>query len=464
MSVKQITSHSVIKEIKNNLGLSLPLLTAWVIYSLSPFAGTAMVAHLGPNVLAASVLVNTIWIAGTTFCFGIFHSVSVLVSHQFGAKNNQAISEIMGQALMMNVLSWIPVILLILCVPYFVQWSAPNPEVLKFATQYAHAIVWAAPGLIILAMMEHFLSGIGRTKLSLWISLFEVPFEIIILYIFIFGKFGFPAMGIQGIGYGLAVCYAFTTLVLLIYLQFSRFTRDYNIYHYFGKLMWHYWKEMLQIGLPIGFTYFIELVAFTIATYFISQFNATALAAHQIILQFEGILISVPYALSQGTSILVGQNVGRQDKTGVWYASYVGLGICLVAGLLIAIPLLLFPHLLLKIDLSPTEMQNYELVRQSIVLFAVFAIYQIFDSIRVAEAGALRGLKETRFTMYVNIFCFFLFGLCAAYFFGIVLQGNAAGVWLGLTLGMALGAVVLFLKLRSKIETADLARIYSISE
>lgn len=460
----QTTSNSVIREAKSNIELTMPLLTAWVIYALSPFAGTAMIAHLGPNVLAASVLVSTIWIAGTTFCFGIFHSVSVLVSHQFGAKNNHAISEIMGQVFMMNIISWIPVMILIVCIPYFVQWSAPNPEVLKFTTQYAHAIVWAAPGIIMLAMMEHFLSAIGRTKLSLLISILEVPFEIIVLYVLIFGKLGFPAMGIQGIGYGLAFCYAITLIILLIYLQFSHYSRDYHIYRYFGKIKWHYWKEMLRIGLPIGFTSFIELVAFTIATYFISRFNATALAAHQIILQFEGVLISIPYALSQGTSIRVGLMVGRQDKEGVWYAGYVGIGISLLAALLVAIPLILFPDVLLKIDLNSTEMRDPELIRQCIALFAIFAFYQIFDSIRIAEAGALRGMKETRFTMYVNIFCFFIFGVIVAYLFGIVLQGKTIGVWLGLTLGMALGALVLFIKLRSVMKTADVARIFAINK
>jgi len=464
MSARQTIPPSVIQEVKSNLALSTPLLTAWVIYALVPFAGTAMIAHLGPNVLAASVLVSTIWIAATTFCSGIFHSVTILVSQQFGANNNQAISEIMGQSFMMNILSWILVMLLTLCVPYFVQWSAPNPEVFKYATQYSHAIMWAAPGIIMLLTMEYFLSAIGCTKLCLWISILQVPFAIIVLYILIFGKCGLPAMGIRGIGYGQAISFTFITAILLIYLKFSRFTRDYHIYRYFGKVIWHYWIEILRIGLPIGFTYFIELVAFTIATYFISRFNATALAAHQIILQFQGVITCVHYALSQGTSIQVGQNVGWQDKVGVWFASYVGVGISLVVGLLIAVPLILFPDSLLKIDLNATEMQYSELIRQSIILFTTFGIYQIFDSIRVVEAGALRGLKETRFTMYVNIFCFFVFGLIAAYIFGIVLHGNAAGVWLGLTIGMGFGAFMLFLKLRSMVETADLARIFAIKK
>ena len=119
--IKQIIQHSILAEIKANLLLSLPLMAAWVIYSFGPFAGTAMIAHLGKDVLAASVLVGTIWIAGITFWFGLFHSVSVLVSQQMGANNNESISEIMGQALLLNCCSWIPMMGLMLIIPFLVQ-------------------------------------------------------------------------------------------------------------------------------------------------------------------------------------------------------------------------------------------------------------------------------------------------------------------------------------------------------
>ena len=285
--------HSVLAELKANLLLSLPLMAAWVIYSLGPFAGTAMIAHLGKDVLAASVLVGTIWIAGITFWFGLFHSVSVLVSQQMGANNNEAISEIMGQALLLNCCSWLPMMGLMLLIPFLVQWSAPNQEILNYATQYSHALLLAAPGLITLTIVEHFLSGIGKTQMSLWISLIEIPIEIVFIYIFVFGKLGIPAFGIAGVGYGLAFSFTLTSIVIFIYLYYAQFAKPFQIFKYVGTFNGSYCKEMLRIGVPIGLTYFIELIGFTIATYFISQFSATSLAAHQIILQFAGLSATV---------------------------------------------------------------------------------------------------------------------------------------------------------------------------
>lgn len=459
---RELPSHSILQEIKNNLSLSLPLMFAWIIYSLGPFAGTAMIAHLGKDILAASVLVGTIWIAGITFFFGIFHSVSVLIAHQRGADQHGAVGEIMGQAYILNILFWIPLIILMWLVPYIVYWSAPSADILRYATDYAHALSLAAPGMISLAIFEHFLSGIGKTNISLLLSLIEIPIEIVFIYVFVFGKLGLPAFGITGVGYGLALSYTLTTIFVVIALKFTQFAKRYEIFKYVGKFDLHYCKEMLRIGLPIGFTYFIELVAFTVATYFISNFHATALAAHQIIMQFGTVFINIPYALSQAISIRVGLSVGAQDKTGVFYASYVGIGIGAFLAVLILLLLISLPTWLLSIDLNVQALNNQELVNLSVSLFLILGIYQLFDSIRVLEAGALRGLKDTNFTLLVNVLCFLLFGSAAAYMLGIILNGNVKGVWYGLTIGIAMSAALLTWRLQTILKRMNLWEIVQI--
>ena len=450
--------HSVFREIKDNLQLSMPLMASWIIYSLGPFVGTAMLAHLGKDVLAASVLVATIWSAGIVFWFGVFHSVSVLISQRRGANDYAGISDIMAQALLLNIFSWVPMMLLMASVPFLVQWSAPNQQVLLYATQYSHAIMLAVPGLISLGILEHFLSGIGKTGMSLCISLIEIPIEIVFIYIFIFGKLGIPAFGIAGVGYGLALSYTLTTLVVFTYLFYAKFAKPYQIFKKLGQFNFLYCKEMLRIGVPVGFTYFIELVAFTIATYLISIFHTTALAAHQIIMQFDSVFINIPYAVAQAISIRVGLNVGRQDKLGVMYASYVGMGVGIFAALLIFLILLLLPMILLRIDLNTVEMQNHEFVKLTISLFVILAVYQVVDTIRILAAGALRGVKDTHSTMMVNIVCFFMLGIMFAYVIGIHFAVGVRGVWYGLTLGMILSALVLVFRLRRVLRQMDMVK------
>ncbi|VEB36438.1 MATE efflux family protein [Legionella sainthelensi] len=458
--VKQIMHHSILTEIKANLLLSLPLMAAWIIHSLGPFAGTAMIAHLGKDALAANVLVATIWMAGITFWFGLFHAVSILIPHQMGANNNEAISQIMGQALSLNFFSWFPMIGLLWAIPFLVHWSAPNQEILKYATEYSHALMFAVPGVITFAIIGHFLVGIGKTKMSLYISLIEIPLEIIFIYVFVFGKFGVSAFGIAGVGYGLAFSFTLTNIVILICLYRAKFAKPFKIFQHIGTMNWASCKEMLRIGLPIGFTYFIELVGFTVVTYFVSRFNNTALAAHQIILQFEGVLFNIPHAISQAITVRVGINVGRIDKTGVIYASYVGIVLGFLISLGIFLVLILFPKIMISIDFNIDE--HPKIVQMVTPLFFILGIYQVVDSIRVLEAGALRGLKDTKFTMYVNIFCFSILGVLLAYLIGIVFHHNVQGIWYGLTFGVMLCAMALFFRLKKIIKNADLSQLLKI--
>ncbi|KTC83450.1 MATE family efflux transporter [Legionella cincinnatiensis] len=457
---KPIIPHSILTEIKANLLLSLPLMAAWFIHSLGPFAGTAMIAHLGKDALAGSVLVGTIWMAGITFWFGLFHAVSILIPQQMGANNNEAISEIMGQALLLNFFSWIPMMGLLWMIPFLVHWSARNLEVLMYAAEYAHALIYAVPGVITLAIIGHFLAGIGKTKMSLCISLIEIPLEIVFIYIFVFGKLGIPAFGIAGVGYGLAFSFTLTSIFIFIYLYGAKFAKPFQIFKHIGTFNWAPCKEMLRIGLPIGFTYFIELVGFTVVTYFVSRFNNIALAAHQIILQFEGVIVNIPHSISQAITVRVGIQVGRMDKTGVIYASYVGIILGFLISLVIFLILVLFPMKMLSIDFNIHEHAN--IVQIVIPLFFTLGVFQVFDSIRVLEAGALRGLKDTKFTMYVNIFCFSILGVFLAYLMGIVLNHNVQGIWYGLTFGMILGAIILFFRLKKTIKNADLSHLLKI--
>lgn len=453
-------TYSIFAELKANLALSLPLMAAWLIYSLGPFAGTAMIAHLGKDALAASALVGTIWIAGISFCFGLFNAVSVLISQQMGAKNAQAVGEIMGQALLLNACSWWPLIGLMWAVPCLVQWSTANPDILLYAKQYAHALSFAVPGLITLLIVEHFLSGIGKTQMSLWISLIEIPIEIVFIYICVFGKGGMPAFGIAGVGYGLAFSFTLTSLVILLYLSYAKFTQPFQIFHTMRRVNWTYWKAMLNIGLPIGFTYFIELVGFTIATYFISTFSNIALAAHQIVLQFEAVIFNIPFAIAQALTVRIGLSVGQLDKKSVILASYVGIIVGFLLSLVIFFLFALFPLALLRIDLDLS--QQASLIEMASSLLFILGLYQVFDSIRILEAGALRGLKDTSFTMYTNIVCFSLLGVLFAYIIGIVFNYQVQGIWYGLMLGLLLDAILLFFRLKKIIKTANLSHILAI--
>lgn len=440
--------HSIKNEIKDTLSLSIPLICSQLIYACSGFVGTALIAHLGQDALAASVLVSMIWMSLSVLFFGILNSISVLVSHQYGAKNEKGISEIMGQAFILGLFVMIVMILLLCTMPFFLRFTSQPNHVIELSIEYMHALLWTIPGLIVIIICEQFLAGINRTKLVLRISLLVVPIEIPLIYLLIFGKLGLPAFGVAGIGYGFATTYSLVAICLVFYLAKSPYYKKFRIFNGFLKMDAIWLKELILIGLPMGCMHVIEVSTFAIATFWIARFGTTMLAAHQIVMQYLSFAITLVFAMSQAVTVRVGHAVGRKDTSGIRYAIYVGMVLNFICVSLLTIALNIVPHFFLRLDMDINNVANLLLIKDTSALLGIGGILILFDNFRIIGFGALRGLKDTKFPMYASFVSFWIIGLSLAYVFAFYWQGQGKGIWWGLTLGIASGAIIVFVRMQ----------------
>ena len=450
-------------EIKENIAISLPLIASQLIFSSSGFIGTAMVAHLGQDALAASVLVTMTWMTLCVLFFGILNAVSVLVSHQFGAKNYASISKIMGQSFILGVILTSIMIMLMFLTPFFLQYTPQPPAVLEIAAQYMHALIWVMPGLTTLIICEQFLAGTNRAKLVLRISLLVVPIEIPLIYLLVFGKFGFPQCGVAGIGYGLAMTYTTAAICLSFYLYKSKQFKIFGVFDNIRKIDVEKLNELMHVGLPMGCMHVIEVGAFMMATFWVARFGTTMLAAHQIVLQYLNIGITVVFAMSQAITVRVGHAVGEQNLSGVQRAIYVGMTINFIYILIVALAFIFFPHFFLSLDINIHDTANLLLIQDASILLGISGILMIFDNFRIIGFGALRGLKDTKFPMYSSFISFWLVGLSLAYLFGVFFQLSGKGIWSGLTIGIAIGAFIVFLRIQWLLKRVDVKKLLNQS-
>lgn len=457
-----IISHSIRSEVKENLSLSVPLISSQLIYACSGFIATVMVAHLGEDALAASILVSMVWMCLNMFFFGTLNSISVLVSHQFGAKNNAAISEIMGQAFLLGILTTVCMIVIMLILPHLMQWSNQPANVLQLASSYIYSLIWTIPALVILIICEQFLAGANQAKLVLRVSMLVVPMEILAIYILVFGKLGLPALGLAGVGYGFAISFSITATFLTLYLLKSKKYLHFKIFAGIKHIHLNYLKELLRVGLPMGFMHVIEIGAFAVATFWIGEFSTTLLAAHQIVMQFLSFIITIVFAMSQAVTIRIGYAIGKENLTEIRYAAYVGMVMNFILIFFIMLAFELIPKFFLRLDLDVNNPANALLIHDASVLLSVCGVLLLFDNFRLIGFGALRGLKDTRFPMYVSLFCFWVIGLGLAYLFGFHFSLQGTGIWWGLTAGIAAGAIILFIRFQYLIKRVDLNKILKI--
>lgn len=450
---KAVTPFATIKrEIRDTLSLGIPLITSQLVYALSGFIGTAFVAHLGQDALAASVLVSMIWMTLSVLFFGLLNAVSVLVSHEFGAKNYKNISHIMGQSFILAAILMIILFGLMSVLPLMLTFTHQPPHVLALATQYMHALLWTIPGLLLLITYEQFFAGIHRTKLVLRISVLVVPIEIPLIYLLVFGKFGLPACGIAGIGYGFALTYTGTAICLTFYLAKNK---TFKIFHVFKQILsidLSKIAELFRVGIPMGCMHVIEVSAFMVATLWMADFGTTMLAAHQIMMQYLGFFITIVFAMAQAVTVRVGYAVGEKNFPGVKNAIYYGMALNFFVMLCVAIAFNLIPSVFLRLDMNISQPQNFLLLHDASVLLSIGGVLMLFDNFRIIGFGALRGLKDTQFPMYASFIAFWGIGLTSAYLFAFHLHLAGRGIWWGLTLGIAIGAIIVFIRVRSLLK------------
>jgi multidrug resistance protein, MATE family len=453
--MSQVQQRPFSREVKQSLRLSMPLMASQFVQASSTFVGTIIIAHLGHVALAASGLVASSWMALVLLFFGVLNAISILTAQNCGAKRYNDATQIIVQGFYWGILLSIPIMLLLWYEPLLLRFTGQSPAVMIYATRYVHSLIFAILPVSFLIVMEQFLIGIGKTRLVLWMSVIQIPFEILANYAFTFGKFGFPKMGIAGVGYGFALVFTLAALIIALYLARSRVSEKFPVFKKLRDFNAHHFAEIFKVGWPIGIMIGAEIGFFAALAFMMGRFGEMALAAHQIALQYLSLAITMVFGISQATGVRIGQAIGRRDLLGIQQAYYASLIIGFSLMLLAGIVYISLPDLLIRLDLS-TQAQHLQALEHIARLFLVIvAVFQLIDSIRIVNIGALRGLKDTRASLLISLISFWGIALCFAYLFGFSLHFGGQGLWWGLVLGDFCGMLLLTRRFHRKIAHLD---------
>lgn len=439
-------SQSFGHEVKRSVRLSLPLIAANLVQASSGFLGTIMVAHLGRDNLAAMALGASVYFSLLVFLFGLLSSIGVMVAQNYGAKNQSGMELSFSQGFILALISCVPMVFILWFAPVIFSWCGEPYHISQIATRYVHSMVLCVVPVAMLVSMEQFLVGMSRTSLVLWVSLTEVPFEILFSYAFIFGRFGLPKCGIAGIGYGFALVFLLTAIGLAVLLCRSKLYRQYKLFSGIIRFKAEYFFELLRVGWPIGCMQVIEVVLLSVLAFMMGRVNSDALAANRIARQFLLMGLMFVFAVSQVATVQVGQAVGRKDKLGVSRAILANLTFGCSVTLVIAICYVVFARDFIGLDVNINDPSLAVLIHYAVVFLAFAGVSQFLDTLRFIAIGSLRGLKDTRIPMYVSIIAFWFIALPISWLLCFPLGFGGNGLWIGLLIGVLIGAVILLIR------------------
>ncbi|MDX8291649.1 MATE family efflux transporter [Metabacillus indicus] len=436
-------TYSLWDKSKQFFHILLPILITQVaLYSMN-FFDTTMSGKVSPGDLAGVAIGSSVWVPVYTGLSGILLAVTPIVSQYAGAKQRDKIPFTVIQGLYLSVLLASAVAL----AGFFVLdpiLHSMNLEahVRETAKYYLAALALGILPLFSYNVLRCFIDALGFTRVSMFITLLSLPINIVFNYLFIFGKFGFPALG--GVGAGVASAITYWSIMLIsVYVVHKKVPfSDYGIFSKWYKASVKAWVEILKIGIPIGIAIFFETSIFAAVTLLMSTYDTVTIASHQIALNFASLLYMLPLSISMALTIVIGFEVGAKRYKDAKEYSYLGIVLAVLLSLLTAAVIYFFRSEIAGI---------YTNDRVVVALSAQFLIYAIFfqlsDAIAAPIQGALRGYKDVNVTLLMALVSYWVIGLPTGYYLAANTDFMAFGYWIGLIAGLAAAAVALSARL-----------------
>jgi len=303
---------------------------------------------------------------------------------------------------------------------------------------YVGAIMYGGPGIFIFLALRFTTEGVGHTRPIMFTSVFALICNVFLNYVLMFGKFGAPALGVVGCGMASAITMWLVAAALAGYIFFSRVYRPFNIFSRLAPLRAPILKEIVVLGVPIAITITAEVGLFSAVSVLMGTRGTEITAAHQIAINFAATMFMVPLALSSATTIQVGQLIGAGKPRSARTSGALGIGLCAFFMSLSAIFLLIFRDSVVNLYTDDEAVRGI-----AISLLLMAAIFQVADGVQVGAAGALRGYKDTRFPMAVNMFAYWALAFPLAFVAAITFKAPPNYIWAGFVLGLGVAAVLL---------------------
>jgi MATE family, multidrug efflux pump len=432
------------------LKLAVPLALTGIIQSSVFFFETLFLAHVDQQTLAAGALVSWLFGVLATILFGTLGSINILISHKHGANDDEGIKLVVRDGLLLAGLLTAPAFILFWNMSSIFLLFGQSPSVAVLAQSYLHALAWGLlPSFIMIAIYESII-GLGHAKIIMIFTVLSVCLNIFFSFVFIFGKFGFPVLGIAGAGWGMTISYWITVVVLVSYVLLSNKYKKY-FFHILNVKKPSFLWELLQVGVPMGTMYCFEVAFFFVLTLIMGSISSQLLAANQIAFQYMGTLMAVIFSIAQAITVRMGHLLGAKEVDAAKRAAYMGILIAASFMSVIAIFYWFFPSILISVDFNVHDPRNSEIVQDIKKFFMISAVFQIFEAIRISLFGALRALKDTHFTLLASIFSFWFIALPLGYLLATYFHFGGMGLWCGMVMGASSSIILLYWRFKSKV-------------
>jgi MATE family multidrug resistance protein len=419
---------------------ALPILVAQLASIGMMVVDTAILGHVSSADLAAVAIGGGIHVSLVFGLVGIVQAVAPVVAHLHGARRQDEVAGVLQQGFWLALFLAVPGVLFLRAPDFALAPFAMDAAVGAKVRDYLAWLAWSLPAALLYRTFYAFCNALGRPRVLMGIGLGALALHGLLAWGLALAGWTGEALGVAGCAISNVAVGWLACLGGAAWLHFGELGRRYRPFSAWQAPRWKTWRELLRIGLPMGFSNLVEITAFTLVSLFVAGLGATVVAGHRIVANLSALTYMLPLSLAIACMAAVGQALGARDFPGVRALVRAGMAMAAIGSL--AVGLLLW---LAAFPLVAAYTDDASVRAVALGLIAYVALYQFFDALQTIAGHVLRAYRVTFVPMLIQTFCFW----------GVALGGGAwlcyraptplgvAGFWLAAVVSLMTAAALL---------------------
>ncbi len=438
----------LVRHARGILGVGIPIVLGQFGIILVGFVDNIMVGHHSTMELAAASFVNNFMNLAFIMGMGFSYGLTPLVSSSY-AMGDGRLRTLLRGSMVANTLVGLFLTFVMWLLWMNLEWFDQPNELLPHIRSYYAIQMASIVVMMLFYALKQFFDSIDKASTSMWVMLSSNVLNILLNYLLIFGKFGFPELGLVGAGVATLLSRLYCLVVLLIVVQGRKCRELLKSHRADGHLSGlGEVRSLFKLGMPIGLQMGVETASFSLAVIMVGWLGAMELAAHQIISVISTLGFMIFYGLSSAVTIRMSRFYEQRDVTSIRGIVSAGLLLQLSSATLLVLLLLLTRHV---IGLLFTD--DEALVALVSTLCLPVMIYQYGDVLQILYANALRGLRDVKYMAVCAVVCHIFLALSLVYIFAFPLGLGVIGVWMAFPISLTTLGLLLYRRYRKVVST-----------
>ncbi len=414
------------------------------------FVDNIMVGQLGTAELAAVSLGNSFIFIAMSLGIGFSTAITPIVAEADAENDAVKAKSTFKHGLFLCIFLGMSLFILTLVAKPLMYVMNQPVEVVALAIPYLELVAFSLFPLVVFQAYKQFADGLSMTRLPMYATLLGNLVNVALNYVLIFGKFGFPELGIVGAAYGTLA----SRFIMWFYLWWllrgkeksSALVSNIKLFVLDSLVL----KKILSLGFPSAMQMLFEVGIFTAAIWLSGTLGKNPQAANQIALNLSSMTFMIAMGMSVTAMIRVGNQKGLKRFKDLRRIAFSIFFLIIIFDIIFALFFLIFHKQLPLMYVDMNDMSNFtdntEVVHLAAKLLFAAAIFQISDGIQVVALGALRGLQDVLIPTVITFISYWMIGFPISYYLGKADAYGSFGIWIGLISGLTAAAILLFLR------------------